>query len=115
MRAMLPTIPAAARTFPQNDELAPFVEVYDNQPSKPHKVDITCTVTTDEGKQMFRNEEVRDSTDLKGKPGGYGYVTRIPLSELAPGRYVLTVSARSRLGDGAAVERQLQFTVGPRQ
>ena len=114
-KALLPVPPSAARVFPQNDELAPFVEVYDNEPSKPHKVDITATVTTDEGKVLFKNDEVRDSTELQGKRGGYGYTTRIPLGDLAPGRYVLTVSARSRLGEGSTVERQLQFTVGARQ
>ena len=84
------------RTFPRNDEInSLFVEAYDNQASKPHKVDITATVTTDEGKVLFKNNEVRESSELGGKRGGYGYAARIPLKDLAPGLYVLTVSARS--------------------
>jgi hypothetical protein len=111
---VLPAPPIAMRTFRRDDELALFVEAYDNQASKSHKVDVTATVTTDDGRVMFKNNEVRESKDLGGKRGGYGYTTRIPLREFAPGSYVLTVSARSTLGDGSLVQRQLQFTVGAR-
>ena len=54
-------------TFPQNDEIALFAEVYDNSGGAPHKVDITTTVRTDEGKVMFKNEETRDSSELQGR------------------------------------------------
>jgi hypothetical protein len=101
------------RAFPQNDEIAAFAEVYDNAAGTPHKVDITTTITTDEGRVLFKNEETRDSADLGGKKGGFGYSTRIPLKDLEPGRYVLTVSAKSRLGNGPAVERQVLVTVEP--
>ena len=37
----------------------------------------------------------------------------VPLKDLAPGSYVLTVSARSRLGNAPATERQIRFTVTP--
>ena len=112
-RGVLPGPPAAARSFPQNDEVAVFAEVYDNSGGTPHKVDITTTVTTDEGKVMFKTEEQRDSADLGGKSGGYGYSTRIPMKDLAPGLYVLNVSAKSRLGNSPAVERQVRFSVTP--
>ena len=62
---MLPGPPVALRAFPQNDEIALFAEVYDNAGATPHKVDITTTVTTDEGKVLFKTDEVRDSTDLR--------------------------------------------------
>jgi hypothetical protein len=65
-------------------------------------VDITATVTADEGKVMFTANEVRDSSDLGGQRGGYGYTAKIPLKELAPGSYVLKVEAKSRLANHAA-------------
>jgi len=111
---VLPGPPIASRTFQRDDDVALFAEVYDNQASKGHQVDITATITTDEGKVLFKNSEVRESSELGGKRGGYGYAARIPLKDLAPGRYVLTVSARSTLGDGSAVQRQVQFTIGGR-
>ena len=111
LKPMLPGPPIALRAFPQNDEIALFTEVYDNAGATPHKVDITTTVTTDEGKALFKTDEVRDSTDLGGKRGGYGYTTRIPLKDLALGSYVLKVEAHSRLGATPPVARELQFTV----
>ena len=113
LRQVLPGPPVAARSYPQNDEIALFAEVYDNQASKPHKVDITTTVTADDGKVVVKADQVRDSSELQGRRGGYGFATRISLKELAPGPYVLSVAAKSRLGDTPAAERQLQFTVTP--
>src|SRR5207237_6055042 len=113
LKDALPASPTALRQFPNNDELALFVEAYDNE-KKPHKVNLTTTVTTDEGKVLFKTEEVRDSSELRGKPGGYGYAARVPLKELAPGRYVLTVSARASLGNGPTAQRPSQFKVGVR-
>ena len=111
LRGVLPAPPIALRTFPQDDEVALFAEIYDNSASTPHKVDITSTVTTDEGKVLFKTEEERDSSDLGGKTGGYGYTTRIPMKDLAPGPYVLAVSARSRVSPNPTVQRQVRFYV----
>jgi len=112
-KAVLPGPPVAARSFPQNEEVALFAEIYDNSGGTPHKVDITTTVTTDEGQVLFKVDEQRDSSDLGGKTGGYGFVTRIPLKDLTPGNYVLTVSAKSRLGSGQAADRQVRLVVTP--
>jgi len=113
LKAVLPAPPVAVRTFPANDEIRLFAEVYDNGGATPHKVDITATVTTDEGKVMFKNEETRDSSDLGGKSGGYGYTTSIPMKDLPPAKYVLKVSAKTRLGNTPAAEREVRFEVGP--
>ncbi len=115
LRTMLPAPPSALRTFPSNDELAIFAEVYDNAASTPHKVDITTKVTSDTSKVVFTAAEERSSTDIQGKGGGYGYATRIPLSDIAPGIYVLRVDARSRLGSsGSTTSREVQFTIEDR-
>ena len=115
LKPMLPGPPIALRSFPQNDEVVLFTEVYDNA-TTPHKVDIVTTVTTDEGKVLFKTDETRDSADLGGKRGGYGYTTRVPMKDLALGSYVLKVEAKSRLGSTPPVARELQFTVeAPRQ
>jgi VWFA-related protein len=111
LKPMLPGPPMALRAFPQNDELALFTEVYDRAGATPHKVDIITTVTTDEGKVLFKTDETRDSADLGGKRGGYGYTTRVPLKDLALGSYVLKVEAKSRVKDVPPVARELQFTV----
>jgi hypothetical protein len=66
LKPVLPGPPVAARAFPQNDEVALFAEVYDGR-QPPHRVDITTTITTDEGRVLFKNEETRDSADLGGR------------------------------------------------
>jgi len=113
LKAVLPGPPVSLRSFTQNDEAIIFVEVYDNEGSKPHKVDIRTTVTTDEGRVLFKTDETRDSTDLGGARGGYGYTTRVPMKDLAPGKYVLKVEAQSRLGNPPPVARELRIEVTP--
>jgi VWFA-related protein len=116
LKPMLPGPPIALRAFPQNDEIVLSTEVHDSAGLTPHKVDIVTTVTTDEGKVLFKTDEMRDSSDLGGKRGGYGYTTRVPMKDLALGSYVLKVEARSRVKDTPPVARELQFTVeAPRQ
>jgi VWFA-related protein len=111
MKDVMPASPVALRRFPTNDEIALFAEVYDNAASSPHKVDITTTITADDGNVVFKADEERASSDIKGKRGGYGYSAKIPLKDIAPGTYVLKVEARSRLGQGAAASREVQFTI----
>lgn len=113
LKTVLPGAPVATRSFPQNDEIALFAEVYDNAANTPHKVDIATTITTDEGQVLFKDEEPRDSSDLGGKKGGYGYAVRIPLKDVPPGNYVLTVTAKSRLKDAPGAERQIRVVVTP--
>jgi VWFA-related protein len=113
LKPVLPGPPISMRSFPQNDEAILFVEVYDNEGSKPHKVDIVTTVTTDEGRQLFKTDETRDSTDLGGARGGYGYTTRVPMKDFEPGKYVLKVEAKSRLGNAPAISRELRIEVTP--
>jgi VWFA-related protein len=111
LRPVLPAPPMGSRIFPVGDDLALFVEIYDNAGGSSHKIDIATTVTSDEGKVMFKSEDVRDSSELQGKSGGYGYSSRVPLDGLTPGIYVLKVEARSRLGQGPTANRQVQFRI----
>ena len=113
LKDVLPAPPVAQRTFPQNDEIALFAEVYDNSGKSPHKVDIRTTITADDGKVMFKAEEERASSEIGGDRGGYGYMARVPLSDIPPGSYVLTVEAKSRLANSPAVTRQVQIKVTP--
>src|SRR5262249_3392591 len=113
LKDVLPAAPMALRALPVNDELAVYAEVYDNQASSPHKVDITTTVTSADGKIVFKAEEERASSDIQGKRGGYGYTARVPMRDLGPGKFVLKVEARSRLGSNPTASREVQFTVGP--
>ena len=108
---LLPGAPSAMREFPNNTEIAAAVEVYDNQPSPPHRVDITATVKADDGRVVFTNQAERSSEELHGTPGAFGYAARIPIQGWAPGLYVLTIEAKSRLKDAEPASRVIQFEV----
>jgi VWFA-related protein len=113
LKDVLPAPPVATRSFPQNDEIALFAEIYDNAAATPHKVDIVTTIQSDDGRVIFKSEEERASSELQGAKGGYGYVVRVPLTDVAPGPYVLNVQAKSRLGNAVGVGRQVRITVTP--
>lgn len=113
LRGVLPAAPIAIRTFPQNDEITLFAEVYDRTSSAPHRVDITTRIRSDEGTVYFNATEERDSSELQGARGGYGHTARVPLGGLPPGPYVLTVEAQSRVGNEAPAIRDVRFWVTP--
>jgi VWFA-related protein len=111
LKAVLPGPAVAAREFPRGDELAVFAEVYDNQVKTPHVVDITTRVVSEDGRDVFKTSEERQSSELQGKPGGYGHTTRIQTKEFAPGTYLLTVEARSRQGKSEPIGRTIPFRI----
>ena len=111
LRTLLPGSPVAARTFAQNDQLAIFADVYDNDVTPVHKVDITMSLTADAGRVVFKNEEERSTADLAGKPGGFGVGTTLSLADFEPGLYVLKVEARSRLGADVMASREVQIRI----
>jgi VWFA-related protein len=108
---ILPASPVAQREFPRGDTLSLFAEVYDNKTGTPHRVTIKTTVLADNGDVVFTTADERKSEELKGPGGGYGYVAMIPLTGIAPGRYVLRVEAQSFLAGGATVMREVEFRV----
>ena len=108
---VLPAPPSASRDFPRGDTLSVFAEVYDNVGKTPHRVEITSEVLSDEGKVVHKTSDQRKSEELQGATGGYGYTTKIPLADLAPGRYVLRVTATSLLGKPEPVAREIEFRV----
>lgn len=110
---MLPGPPTTTREFFTDDEVAALAEVYDNQASTAHKVDIETTVLAEGGRAVFRQADQRSTDELGGKNGGFGYVVRIPLRDIPPGLYVLKIVARSTLTKTPPVSREVQFTVRP--
>ena len=112
LRPFMPGPPVGVRDFPVTDEIILFTEVYDNQTSStPHKVDIVTTVTSDDAKVLFKNETEHSSSELAGKKGGYGHTERIPLKDIGPGKYVVRVEARSRLGKDITASREAVINV----
>jgi VWFA-related protein len=117
-KELLPLPATSRREFIQGDTLALFTEIYDNMaPNKPHKVDITTRLTAEDGREVFKNEEARDSSELKAtqKGGGFGHTAQIPLKDVTPGRYLLSVTAvpRNKDKDTKTVSRETLIVVHP--
>jgi hypothetical protein len=109
----LPGPPTVSRAFRSGEELALVAEVYDNEAKTPHSVDITTSLLADDGRQVYTHEDRRSTAELGGANGGYGHTARIPLKGVAPGFYVVKVEARSRLGKGQTVSREVLVRVVP--
>ena len=103
---MLPGPMTTYREFTAGDELAFFVEVYDNSGKQPHKVDIEASLRSEGGQAVFQTREEHDSSELAGGPGGYGFSTRVPLKDVPPGLYVLRVTGKTRVGDQTEATRE---------
>jgi VWFA-related protein len=112
LEKLLPGPLTTHREFPSIDEIALFTEVYDNI-KQSHKTEIVATVKAEGGQTVFEAREEHDSSELAGSPGGYGFQTRVPLSKLAPGLYVLRIEATARVGDRNTVAKETVFRVAP--
>jgi VWFA-related protein len=110
LEKLLPGPLSAYREFAAIDEIALFTEVYDNI-KQPHKVEITATVKAEGGNTVHSTREERNSSELSGSAGGYGFQTRIPLKGFAPGLYVLRVEAITQIGDRETTAKEVVFRV----
>jgi VWFA-related protein len=105
----LPGPPMASRDFAQDDEIALFAEVYDNRrtgrsdPS--HTIDVTAELRDERGGVVLKVSDQRASTAVRRKSGGLGFTLRLPLKDVPPGAYTLTVEARAEGEPQAAVRR----------
>ena len=104
----LPSQTTTARTFDRSEMLSVYAGVYDTE-SRPHTIDLKVTVTADDGAQVFSQEDSRPGEVAEGQTKELPYTLGIPLQTLRPGRYVLTVEARSRLGP--TVKKEVEFRV----
>lgn len=108
---LIPVMPAAVRTFAATDSIALYAEAYDNDTRAAHDVELTLTIRDDVGKVVFTSSDQRSSSELAGGRGGYGFTAGIPLQGLAPGAYVLTLTARSRASGNATTSRDIPFAI----
>ncbi|HEY3885700.1 MAG TPA: VWA domain-containing protein, partial [Vicinamibacterales bacterium] len=109
LHAFLPGPPTAARAFTPRDTVVAFTDVTDKGDGSGRDDELTTSVRDATGHEVFRNQAAHDRADLSPKKNGFGYVSRVPLSAFAPGRYVLTIEARTP--GGRTASRQVPFEV----
>ena len=110
LKDVLPAPPTVTRAFIRDEQLSLFTEIYD-QIRAAHRLQITTTVTGDDGKVAFEHRDERNSSELRAAGDAFGHVATIPLKGFAAGRYVLRVEARPLLSAGGPVFREVELTV----
>jgi VWFA-related protein len=111
MKDLLPAPPIIERSFPQSDQLWFLAEIYDNAGSTPHTLTIATTVTAASGTVAYKSEAEHSSTEFTGPRGVFRHRARVPLADVAPGAYVLSVETRMHLPREQTASRQVPFTV----
>lgn len=110
LEGVLPGPPTALREFAAGDDLAVFAEVYDNRLNLRRDVDVTVTIRTDAGREVFRQDDTVTSDQMRSRQGAYRSITRIALNVL-PGSYVLGIEARRPGSKEEPVRRAIPFRV----
>ena len=103
LKNVLGADPTAVRRFARTDTLTGFAEVYTDGSRETSDVTVTGTLATVRGRTVLE----RDGT-LVGDSPDAGYRFHMPLADLAPGDYALTVEARA---GKRTTKRQLKVTV----
>ncbi len=95
--------------------LALYTEIYDNDTSRQARhIDVAVRVLSEQGGELLvSRDELVNGTSGEKPWDIYGFAKRIPLKELAPGRYVLRVEAAVRGQDEAKATRETPFTIRP--
>jgi uncharacterized protein (TIGR03435 family) len=107
LRAALLDQPTPARRFARDETLALFAEIYDGHWIVSQEVGATMTVATENGRVVFRREQVLTS----GNKGRFYLKGTLPLGGFGPGDYQLLVEVHTRKGIPANASRQMRFTV----
>ena len=105
----LGTHPVSRRRLSAADgDAVVHVEIYDRDPT-PHAVAIAVRVAGASGPAVFEETDERRPQDAED--GVHRYTAQLPLADIPPGDYVLTVEAASRAPGGQTVARRVPITI----
>ena len=112
LRAALGGTPTALRTFTRGDVLTAFAEVYVREPASLGDVTVTGRLSTAAGEEVKQELAGLSPREPPGPAPGAraGATIEMSLSDVPPGRYVLTVEAKSAR-DNTRVERRIPVRV----
>ena len=81
----LPGPPTATRSFARGDDLTAFAEVYDNRMSSRQGVEMSVSVTSDDGRPLLSHTQTHDAAELQKSRGVLKIRTggRYPTSPMA--------------------------------
>ena len=103
LEKLLPGPLSSYREFPPIDEIALLHRGLRQRRSSRTRWRLSRRSRPKAARSVFETSEERDSSELDGSAGGYGFQARMPLKDMAPGLYVLARRghrARRRSADG---------------
>ena len=114
-KELLPAPATSRREFPRSDVLALYTEIYDNDSSRQaRRVEVIVRLVSESGTDVIVSRDELENGASGEKPWEiYGYAKRIPLKELAPGRYLLRVEAAVRGRREPPATREAPITIRP--
>jgi len=109
---LLPGPATSRRTFPSDDTLTVFAEIYDNMSERQaRQLEVTVTLTSETGQQVFSARDTIANAQGSAHWTTYGLKRDVPLGGMPSGRYLLKVEAQAR-GNNVTVARETLITVG---
>ena len=100
--------PTAVRRFPQGDELAVYVELYQQQ-GRAGDLGVTASLVSREGKVVLK-EDAMVLDDASGS-GRSAFRAQLGLGDLPPGAYILRVEGVGSRDGVQPVRRQVPLTI----
>jgi len=91
--------PTTVREFKVGDELTVVAEIYDNELKIDHQVDLTTTLKTADGKEAFSTSDWASFDEITAANGLYRISMWVPLADVEPGAYTLSIEALSKVSD----------------
>ena len=102
--------PTTVRLFRDEDRISVFAEIYGTSGGRPHRVDVRAALRNEGGDVTTIGSMSRSSDELKKSGDLLHFEVPLPLMNLPPGRYVVSVEASSTAG-GEPISRSVPFRV----
>lgn len=102
--------PTVRREFHLTDDVRQSVEIYDNKSGPDHSIDVVSTVQRESGEVVFTQSSALQQVAKDRTPTRI-VIVDLPLRQMGPGRYVLTVKATSLLDPSKPASQELPFSV----
>ncbi|HKF69598.1 MAG TPA: VWA domain-containing protein [Vicinamibacterales bacterium] len=111
LAAELPGPPTTLREFPEGANVVVYAEIYDNQLDRPHDLETSVVVANEHGEVAYRTVGTRTSSQVLESHGVVRMKAGIPLVNIRPGSYTLTVDARQTVNRAVSAGRAVPFQV----
>jgi VWFA-related protein len=110
LEALAPRGPTTTRVFTKDDMVSAYAEVYEASDDRTHNIAVLAVLRSEAGQETPVASAVFSSEDLKKAGDVLKIEPQLPLAKLAPGRYALSLEAKSGAG-GDPVVRTVPFRV----